>query len=160
CEIVRRKPGGVCLDQERSKLPYIFRDPVVFDSKADPKETSYESKIDGKARPREDYLNVREVVSPELVRLSNGLLVRLIGIRENPGTRAEAVAFLQEKTRGRKVFLRLDERRYDGHGNLLCYVFLKNRTHLNAHLVKKGLVDVDTAGSFKHRSRFLRFQGA
>jgi len=88
--------------------------------------------------------------------LNNGLKIRLLGVKENPGKKGDAIQFLREKTRGKKIFLKFDTTiKYDDNNTLLCYLYLFNKTFLNAHLIKNGLVDVDTAFDYKYRSKFL-----
>lgn len=70
----------------------------------------------------------------------------------------EAVAFLREKMRKSRVYLRCDSSGIDSQGNRWAYAYLSNRTFLNAHLIKRGLADVDTSIDFKHKSRFLKFR--
>jgi site-specific DNA-methyltransferase (adenine-specific) len=41
-----------------------------------------------------------------------------------------------------------------------AYVYLSNRTFLNAHLIKRGLAEVDTSIGFKYRSRFMKLRKA
>jgi site-specific DNA-methyltransferase (adenine-specific) len=98
---------------------------------------------------------VKEIISPDKLILNNGLKVRLLGIKERLDKNGEAVKYLREKTRGQKVFLRFDHTKYDEKNNLLCYLYLANKTFLNVHLIKTGLVDVDTSLEFKYRSKFL-----
>jgi len=43
------------------------------------------------------------------------------------------------------VYLRFDKDKHDEAGNLLAYVYLKNKTFLNAHLARTGFVSIDTA---------------
>ena len=43
---------------------------------------------------------------------------------------------------------------YDQDNNLLCYLYLQNKTFLNAHLIKEGLVDVDTSIDYKLKRKF------
>ena len=43
----------------------------------------------------------------------------------------------------------------DSENNLLAYVYLKNKTFLNAHLLKKGLADVDLSVEFGLKNKFL-----
>ncbi|MBU4445532.1 hypothetical protein KJ656_10690 [bacterium] len=38
----------------------------------------------------------------------------------------------------------------------MAYVYLKNKTFINAHLLKKGLADVDTEFPFKYHFKFER----
>jgi len=103
-----------------------------------------------------EYYTVKEILSPEKIKLNNGQIVRLIGIFENSVYRQQSIRFLHEKTRGQKVFLKFDHTRFDETGNLLAYVYLKNKTFLNAHLIKSGYVSVDIRQSFKYQTKFLR----
>ena len=95
--------------------------------------------------------------SPEVLVLSNGSRVRLLGVKEREETKAEALMFLREKTKGQKVFIRHDDSPQDSSDGVFCYLYLKNRTFLNAHLLKKGLADVDIGRDYKHRSKFLKY---
>lgn len=154
-EIIKRK--GKCPDfkKEISKLPYVFKDPVRFDKKIDPKKLRFGSKIDNSAHQRETYYSVREIISPEIFMLGDGLKIRLIGIKEKKEINGEALEFLNEKLKGKKVSLKFDTAKYDKKGNLLCYLYLKNKTFINAHLIKNKLVDVDTSMNYKYKSKFL-----
>jgi modification methylase len=145
-------------EKEIERLPYIFKDPHKLDKKVDPKKLLFGSRIDGNSTDREEYFSVKEVVSPELIRLNNGLLVRLIGVRENGAMNGSAINFLAEKTRGQKVFLKYDQQKYDDQNRLLCYVYLKNKTLLNAHLIKEGLANVDHSFEFRYRDKFMQIE--
>lgn len=141
---------------EIQKLPYIFKDFLAFDKKIDPKKLQFGSKIDRDSGVREEYFTVKEVISPELIKLNNGLTVRLIGIKENIAVNGHAIEFLRQKTRNQKVFMKFDEVKYDDSNNLLCYLYLKNKTFLNAHLIKEGLVRVNIEVDFKYKNKFSR----
>lgn len=141
-------------DEEIQKLPYIFKDPHKFDKKIDPKKLQFGSKIDNNGSQREEYFTVKEIISPELLRMSNGLTVRLIGIKQDSSRKRDAVDYLINKTKGRKVFLKYDNQKHDKENNLLCYVYLQNKTFINAHLIKEGLASIDTDMEFKYKERF------
>ena len=143
------------LNKEIEKLPYIFKDPHKLDKKIDPKKLQFGSKIDKDSGDREVYYSVKEVISPVLIRLDNDLVVRLIGVKEKKAANGEAVQFLIEKTKGQKVFMKYDNQKHDKANNLLCYLYLKNKTFINAHMIKSGLVDVDTEFSFKDKNKFI-----
>jgi DNA modification methylase len=143
------------LSKEIEKLPYIFKDPHKLDKKIDPKKLQFGSKIDKNSGDREIYYSVKEVISPELIRLDNDLVVRLIGIKKKESADVQAIRFLSEKTKGQKVFMKFDKQKYDDGDNLLCYLYLKNKTFLNAHMIKAGLVDVDTKFTFKDKDKFI-----
>ncbi len=146
------------LNEDIARLPYIFKDPHKLDKKIDPKKLQFGSRIDENSGEREEYYSVKEVISPELIRLSNGLLVRLIGVRENKTLNGLAVNFIAEKTKGQKVFLKFDGQKYDNENRLLCYIYLKNKTFLNAHLIKEGLVEVDCSIDFKYKDKFIKLR--
>ncbi len=139
-------------------LPYVFRDPVQFDRKVDPRKLPFGSKVNKHGLTREQYYSVRNVVSPERLVVGDGLTVRLLGVRSKPATSNKAVEFLRNATQGQKVFLRFDALKHDADDNLLCYIYLQNKTFLNAHLIKKGLVDVDTTLDYRHKPRFLQYR--
>ena len=104
---------------------------------------------------REELFTVKEVISPELIKLNNDLIIKLIGIKEDPKTDGKATSFLIEKTKGKKVFLRYDNVKYNKENHLLCYLYLENKTFINAHLIKNGLVQVDNEVDFKYKDKFL-----
>jgi len=158
-EIIIQQRKDIDFKKEINALPYIFRDPVRFDKKIDPKKLRFGSRIDNEDSQRETYYSVKDVVSPEIVILNNDLRVRLIGVKEVKSLNGEALEFLKEKLRGEKVFLKFDALRHDEKGNLLCYLYLKNKTFINAHLIKNKLADVDTSNYYKYKSSFLSYKG-
>jgi site-specific DNA-methyltransferase (adenine-specific) len=156
-EIIRQEETKIDFGQRIKNLPYVFKEPIKFDKKIDPKKFRFGSRISAGADfRREKYHTVKEVVSPEVLILDNGLKVRLIGVKDNPEKNGAAIQFLKEKTRGQKVFMKFDTVKHDKENNLLCYLYLWNKTFLNAHLIKNGLVDVDNSFDFKYKSRFLK----
>ena len=56
----------------------------------------------------------------------------------------KASEYLISKLKGKKVFLKYDEIKHDSDNNLMAYLYLENKTFINAHLLKEGLVNVDT----------------
>ncbi len=155
-EFLTQKPLTVDFEKEIQKLPYIFKDPHSLDKKVDVKKLQFGSKIDKESSSeREELFTVKEVISPEKIRLSNGLTIKLLGVKENPTINGKATAFLVEKTRGKRVFLKYDNVKYDHENNLLCYLYLENKTFINAHLIKNGLVKVDSEIDFKYKEKFL-----
>jgi DNA modification methylase len=146
------------LNKEIEKLTYIFKDPHKLDKKIDLKKLQFGSKIDKAGGDREVYYSVKEVISPTLVKLNNDLVVRLIGVKEKEAANGQAIRFLIEKTKGQKVFMKFDNQKYDEGNNLLCYLYLKNKTFINAHIIKEGLADVDSLTDFKYKNKFLDLQ--
>lgn len=142
-------------EQEIKKLPYQFVDTHRLDKKIDVKKIQYGSKIDNNSTgKREEFFSVKEIISPELIRLNNDLTVRLIGIQENPKVNGLANEYLVNKLRGRKVFLKYDEVKHDKENNLMVYLYLENKTFINAHLLKENLAFVDNSIDFKYKIKF------
>ena len=157
-EVIRQGDTNTNFDEEIKKLPYIFKDPVKFDKKVDPKLFNFGSKIDNSTHKREAYYTVKEIISPAVLVLNNGLRVKLLGVKEKEENREDAIKFLREKTQGQKVFMRFDSINYDKDNNLLCYLYLWNKTFLNAHLIKENLVYVDTSVEYKYKKQFLNLR--
>ena len=82
-------------------------------------------------------------------------MIKLIGIKEDTFINGKATDFLNDKLKGKKVFLRYDNIKHDSENNLLCYLYLENKTFINAHLIKNGLVQVDSRIDFKYKEKFL-----
>jgi DNA modification methylase len=137
------------------ELPYVFKDTHKLDKKIDVKKLQFGSKLDASGSiKREELYTVKEVISPELIRLNNDLTIRLIGIKQDIDKNGSATEFLIKKTKGKKVFLKFDDIKYDENNNLMAYLYLENKTFLNAHLLKEGLVIVDNSINFKYKQKF------
>ena len=78
-----------------------------------------------------------------------------MGIKEDPKINGKATDFLIDKMKGKRVFLKYDNIKYDSENNLLCYLYLENKTFINAHLIKSGLVEVDNKIDFKYKEKFI-----
>lgn len=67
-----------------------------------------------------------------------------------------AIKFLEEKLRNGKVYLKFDQEKYDVDGNLNSYVYLENKTFINAHLLKNGFAQVDTKNKYAQFNKFVK----
>ena len=143
-------------EAEIKRQPYIFRDFHNFDKKMDPKKLQFGSKLDKNSKEREEFYRVKEIISPELIKLNNDLVVRLLGVKEFPEANGKATEFLKEKTNNQQIFLKFDKQKHDKSNVLLAYVYLKNKTFLNAHLIKNGLAKADLSLKFKYRDKFSK----
>ena len=129
--------------------------PVKIDKKLDVKQLQFGSRIDKESsRNREEYFNVKEIISPELLTLNNGITVRLLGIKQDPSINGKATDYLAEKLKGKKVYLRYDAIKYDSENHLLVYMYLENKTFINAHLLKGKLALVDDSIDYKYKTKF------
>ena len=119
------------------------------------KKLQFGSKIDGEVKKREDLYSVKEVLSPEKILLNNGLTIRLLGVKSKNEFKLKAVRYLEEKFNKRKVFLKYDEIKYSQDNELMCYVYLENKTFVNNHLIRTGFVDVDISFDYSCKKKFL-----
>lgn len=153
---VTREKTQTNFDELISGLPYIFSDPHKLDKKIDIKKLQFGSRLDKESSgKREEFFTVKEIISPEFVRLNNDLMVKLLGVKADEKINGKATSFLETKTKGKRVFLKYDNIKYDKENNLLCYLYLENKTFLNAHLIKNRLAQVDTELEYKHKQKFL-----
>ena len=150
---MRTVKSGICLTFLKIRISWIKKWTL--------KRCSSVQELTKAAGARDTYYSVKEVITPELVKLDNDLIVRLIGVKEKQAVHHEAVAFLIKKTKGKQVFLRFDDQMHDDHShkNQLCYLYLKNKTFINAHLIKAGLADVDRLSDFRYKKKFLLLGG-
>jgi len=153
---ITREPKETDYNKQILSLPYIFNDPHKLDKKIDIKKLQFGSRLDKESSgKREEFFTVKDVISSEFIRLNNNLKVRLLGIKIDEKINGKATEFLKSKTKGKRVFLKYDTLKYDNENNLLCYLYLENKTFLNAHLIKNGLAQVDTEFEYKHRTKFI-----
>ncbi|HPD60319.1 MAG TPA: site-specific DNA-methyltransferase, partial [Thermodesulfobacteriota bacterium] len=155
-EFLEPNRKGEDYTQQVQELPYIFRDPVHFDKKIDPRKMCFGSKIDlnGNENGRKEYLYVSQVISPKEVELSNGLIVRLLGIKEVAGKEKESIKWLWDKLKGESIHLKFDAIKYDENNRLLSYLYLKNKTFINLHFLRTNLVQFDSTFPFRYSEKF------
>lgn len=153
-ECIRDETPLDAIVEKMKNLPYRFHDPHKMENRVDIKKIQFGSRIDKDKKEREEYFTVKTILSPNMVILNNGLTVRLLGIKEKLSVNGNATKFLSEKTKGHKVFLRYDAIKHDDEDVLLCYLYLDNKTFINAHMLKNGLADVDYSFDFKYKNKF------
>jgi len=153
-------PNSQELRKRISALPYIFSDPVNMERKTDPKKFQFGSVVDykGSGGARNDFYYVQSIYTPIKLLLNNGLTIRLLGIEPLKGREVQSVSFLWQKVGGQKVFLRFDEQKHDSEGNQLCYLYLSNKTFVNAHLIKSGYAIADREIEHRHLNRFIKYE--
>ncbi|MFH1412695.1 MAG: DNA methyltransferase [bacterium] len=154
-EIIKRKKYKVDYKNDIDKLPYIFKDPIKFDKKIDPRKINFGSKIDKTENQKEELFSVKKIITPEKMLLNNDLIIKLIGVKTDNNKKDQALEFLNNKLRNQRVFIKFDSLKYDKENNLLCYLYLKNKTFINAHLIKSNLVNVDENFDYKYKPKFL-----
>lgn len=153
-EFIEQNLSEIDFENQITQLPYIFVDTHKLDKKIDVKKLQFGSKIDKNSGEREEFFTIKQIISPELVELSNGLKIRLIGIKQDLSQNGNAKEFLEKKTKGQKVFLKFDEIKHDEQNNLYAYLYLQNKTFINAHLLKNGFALVDNNYEYKYKQKF------
>lgn len=157
-EVIKQPELKINFEQRIKDLPYQFVDTHKLDKKIDIKKMQYGSKIDKNSTgKREEFFSVKEIISPELIRLNNDLIIRLIGVKQNPTINGKATEYLTRKVLGKKVFLKYDEVKHDKENNLMVYLYLENKTFINAHLLKEKLALVDNSIIFKYKNKFNNY---
>ena len=135
--------------------PYIFEDKIKLDKKMDPRKLQFGSVITDEEGNKEESFTVKKIISPEILLLNNNLKIKLLGVKEDKTKNGKAIKFLEEKLKGKKIFLQYDRQKYDTNNYLMCYVYLKNKTFINAHLLKNHLALVDENSEYKYKNKFL-----
>ncbi len=157
-EVAEEGDAGGDFAPDLARLPYLFQDPVkgVGGRRADVTRT-YGSRIAGDEAPREEYHRVALVEDPKTVVLKDGTRLSLCGVKAREETRDKAVAFLTKHTKSQPVYYKVDPLAAPGEdGKVPAYLYLKNRTFLNAQMVRRGLADPDAGGEYKKKERFMK----
>ncbi len=158
-EIITQPSVAIDFDAAIARQPYIFRDRVKFDKKVDPRQQHFGSKISGQEQEKTKYYTVKRVLAPHLLELSGGLAIRLLGIKPVAEKETAAINFIQELVDGQKVFLKFDQLEYDENKRRWAYLYLKNKTFINMHLLKRGLAQVDLSMEYQAKKRMLQVVG-
>ncbi len=127
----------------------------------------YELQPDGslKLLPKEDFepehqtVEVRSVVSGDVLRISNGETIRLIAVdAPDPGERffEESRTAHEELLLGKKVKLLFDQKKKDSRGRSLCYVLIPTYQGNNLRRVEESTCSV--ANFAMIRSGSARYQ--
>ncbi|MCE1248156.1 MAG: thermonuclease family protein, partial [Firmicutes bacterium] len=141
-----------------ARLPYQFKDPVQFDKKKDPRELQFGSRISCDKVEKKEYFKIKSILSPTTLSLENGQTIKLAGIREIQAKSEEAIEFLRTMTKGQKVHLEYDQiTKIAENEDPYCYLYLKNKTFINAHLIKNGLADIDTSSEYSRKKQMLKY---
>jgi modification methylase len=155
--ILKQKRHAADFKDKIESLPYIFHDSVKMEKKIDPRQLVFGSKITGKEDSVKSTYRVLQLIDVDLVKLSNGLEVRLLGIEPLPEKKAEAISFLTNLVLNKEVFLRFDDLKHDENNRLFAYVYLKNKTFINAKLIKAGLAVASDKYDFKYMKKFTEY---
>lgn len=108
-------------------------------------------------RQRTDLYVVKEILGINKLKLDNDIVVRLIGVKEDPRLEGKAMEYLRSMIKGKRVFLKYDKIKYDTNNLLMCYVYLENKTFVNAHIIKDKMALVEEEEEFKYKTNFNKY---
>ena len=121
-------------------LPYRFTDPLALDKQADPRRKTYGSKISEQDTPVDmPTARVTEILLAIKLRLDNGRTVTLRGVLPLDSGERTAVDYLEHHVRGQAVTIKQEPTGPEDS----VYVYLRNKTFVNAQLIRRGLAEVD-----------------
>lgn len=131
-----------------------------LERQVNPKEFRFGSVIEtgDLAKPKEKGQRVRQILAPDRLRLEDGGEVRLLGIAPIAEQEEAALLFLKNAVLNKPVFLKFDRQMHCGDGALQAYVYLGNKTFINAKLIKHGLAQADIAVEHRYAARFRDYR--
>jgi site-specific DNA-methyltransferase (adenine-specific) len=138
-------------------LPFKYSDSKKINKMVDPRKLEFGSKISGNEPVKREYYRIKGVVSADTIELSTGAFVRLMGITPIPSKRDDAINYLVNALKGQDILLKFDEMKYDKRNFLLAYVYLRNKTFINAKLIKAGLAHPSTEYGYKYKDKFHKY---
>lgn len=157
-EIENQPDTGTDFSAQLAMLPYVFKDQHKLEIKADSQKRSFGTLVHSNDNCKEEYYTVKKILGPKQVLLNNNLHVNLMGIKIKNGKEKEAISFLTKKTRYQKIVLKFEDNLVKNNSTLYAYLFLKNRTFLNAQMIKNGLADAETGKDYKYYKLFRRYE--
>lgn len=151
--------------QEKSKNNKNSEPPAVnnnhIERLVDPKKFKFGTVIDTNGRQeRENTHRVIDISKPDEMMLDSGLKIKLLGVApiKDDKYKDEAISYLKNLVSGNRIFLKYDNLKFDSAKNLLAYVYLVNKTFLNAKLIRNGLAKCDTGLDFQYRDKFTKYE--
>ena len=120
---------------------------------ADSQHRRFGSIVEADDERKPKGMRVRQILSPTRLRLSDGQEIQLLGIEPLEAKEDEALDYLEKMVLGNPIFLKFDSDETKG-----AYVYLANKTFINAKLIKQGLCKVNEAVEHRHLKRFCTYQ--
>ena len=138
-------------------FPYKYSDHEKMNKKVDPRKLMFGSKISVKEPRSNQYYRMRRVIDAHTIELTTGALIKLLGVVPISSKREDAISFLTIILAGQNIVLKFDELKYDQENNLLAYVYLANKTFVNAKMIKAGLASPAMQYDYKYKVRFCQY---
>lgn len=137
-------------------LPHVFHDEVKMNKKVDPRNLTFGSKITGKESTDKGVV-VKRIIEPDEIEIEGGQRVKLLGVVPISAKHTQAMDYMSKNVLGNRLTLKFDREIVDSTGRLLAYAYLPNKTFVNGHLLKDGLVGLDTNLHLLRRASLQRF---
>lgn len=154
-EIITQEKNNIDYNKKILSLPYIFKDPIKFNKKIDPNLLKFWSKISMKDNEKKsETYRIKNIISSNILELNTWIKIKLIWVKENIQKKNEAMDYLKQKLNWQSIILKFDNEKFDNENLLLSYVYLKNKTFINAHLIKNWFASVDYSYDFKYQQKF------
>jgi site-specific DNA-methyltransferase (adenine-specific) len=157
-EFYKQERSDINFSSRIKTLPYIFKDPHGLDKQMDLHQKNFGSKVKRGSLKENSYYTIKKILGPDQVQLNNDLIVKLMGIQIKAEKEKEAIEFLIRKTRSQKIIVKYEKNLTDNNNNPYAYLFLKNKTFLNAHLIKNGLATADKDKDHKYSKKFKEYE--
>jgi hypothetical protein len=95
---------------------------------------------------------VKKVLSDATLVLENGQMVTFLGIKID--NKEETVSYLKNYVLGKEIILRWPKQAKVQNDGLAAYVFLKNRIHINAYLIKAHCASPDLSLEHEYKKKY------
>ncbi len=156
-KFIRQELPKSGFSEKLKQLPYLFQDNVKIDKKIDPRKLKFGSKIQKDDTSQDKFHRVRSILDANLLELDTGAIIKLIGIEPLISRRLKAIEYLKKLVINEPIYLKYDDVKYKDDENLLAYVYLKNKTFVNAKLIKAGLANPVINYDYKYKDRFKTY---
>jgi len=156
-KFIKQESAKSGFSEKLKQLPYIFQDNVMIDKKIDPRKLKFGSKIQKTDSAQNGYHRIRKILDVNLLELDSGAVIKLIGVEPLMALRLKAIEYLKKLVLNEPIYLKYDEVKYIDDENLLAYVYLKNKTFVNAKLIKAGLANPIKNYDYKYKDRFKTY---
>ncbi|MGJ8455561.1 DNA methyltransferase [Pseudothermotoga sp. U03pept] len=103
-------------------------------------------------------LKASEIISPDTLVLSNGLIVKFLGVKIKKDKESDVIEYLKKYVLNKEVLLNYDTSSRVKENAVEAYVYLKNKIFINRYLIKSGLASADKTRVHKYRKEFEKLE--
>jgi site-specific DNA-methyltransferase (adenine-specific) len=155
--LTKQAPLAIAFKHLIEHLPYKYSDSKKINKKVDPRQLIFGSTISGRESKTQEFYRLKRVVDANTIELTTGALIRLLGISPLVSKKEDAISFLSNILSGQNIMLKFDETKYDKENYLLAYVYLSNKTFVNARMIRMGLAVPEKKYNYKYKAKFVGY---